>query len=158
MTEPPTTKLRPAVGSLWTGFELSMRMGHPTVNQAGCPVRLDAERVSDGWYIAGTSNEALRIKAGSEHLSFGKHRLELLAFPFASVYVQPEAGAGWFVERALIPRQYLPERLDGVVHRIVQVFHPARRGQTTYEVNAVAEEMTRGESSSADGDSNANRR
>ncbi len=141
-TEPPTTKLRPAAGSLWTSFELSMRMGHPTANQTGCPVRLDAERVSAGWYIAEISNEALRVKTGSEHLSFGKHRLELLAYPFASVYIQPEPGAGWFVEHALVPRQYLPERLDGVVRRIVQVFRPARRGRTTYEVNAVAEEMT----------------
>ena len=155
VTEPPAHRPKTHNAS-----EMHRRCGHATINQAGCPVKLDPERVSDGWYIAELSSDVLRVKSGTDHLSYGKHRLELLKFPLVSVYIQPEPGSGWFVEHCLVPRQYLSEHLDQVVHRVVQVFHPARRGQDTYEVNEAARELTLGESSSDDdaGDASVNRR
>ncbi len=58
VTEPPTTKLKPQPAS---AMEAQFRFGHPTINQAGCPIRLEPERVADGWYVAELTSEALRI-------------------------------------------------------------------------------------------------
>ena len=113
-----------------------------SLRHLGCPVNINVERTSDGWYNAEGSNCVLRIDSQTPRIPFGKFRVPISQYPVASVYVQYEPGADWKIAHSLCTRSYLPPMLVQPAFRVVTVFHPVRKSaHEVWNTKAEIEEM-----------------